>query len=65
MQWINRILTICAFLLPCGSSTVSAQRIVEWGDLQVITDNAQRTVYYENGQCRTARFFRVPLLPNP
>ena len=44
---MNRILTLYLFLLLCG--TASAQQIVEWNDLQTITDNARRTVYYEKG----------------
>lgn len=44
---MNRILTLYIFLLLGG--TVSAQRIVAWSDLQTITDNARRTVYYEKG----------------
>ena len=35
------------FLLLCG--TTSAQQIIEWDDLQTITDNARRTIYYEKG----------------
>ena len=44
---MNRILTLYLFLLLCG--TASAQQIVKWDDLQTITDNARRTVYYEKG----------------
>ena len=44
---MNRILTLYLFLLLCG--TVSAQQIMEWNDLQILTDNARRTVYYEKG----------------
>lgn len=33
---MNRILALYIFLLLCG--TVSAQQIVEWSDLQTITD---------------------------
>ena len=44
---MNRILTLYIFLLLCG--TVSAQQIVEWSNLQILTDNARRTVYYEKG----------------
>ncbi len=47
---MNRILTVYLFLLLCG--TVSAQQIVEWNDLQTITDNERRTVYYEKGSKR-------------
>lgn len=34
-------------MLLCG--TASAQQIIEWNNLQTITDNARRTVYYEKG----------------
>ena len=44
---MNRILTLYLFWLLCG--TASAQQIVKWDDLQTITDNARRTVYYEKG----------------
>lgn len=44
---MNRFLTIYVFLLLCG--TASAQQIIEWNNLQTITDNARRTVYYEKG----------------
>ena len=50
---MNRILTLYLFLLLCG--TASAQRTVEWNDLQTLTDDARRTVYYKkdsNGRCR-------------
>lgn len=50
---MNRILTLYIFLLLCG--TVAAQRTVEWNDLQTLTDDARRTVYYKktvNGRCR-------------
>ena len=44
---MNRILILYIFLLLCG--TASAQQIMEWSDLQILTDNARRTVYYEKG----------------
>lgn len=34
-------------MLLCG--TASAQQIIEWNNLQTITDNARRTIYYEKG----------------
>ena len=34
-------------MLLCG--TASAQQIIEWNNLQTITDNARSTVYYEKG----------------
>lgn len=45
---MNRILALYIFLLLCG--TVSAQQIVEWSDLQTITDNSRRTVYYKKAE---------------
>ena len=47
---MNRILTIYHFLLLCG--TASAQRTVEWNDLQTLTDDARRTVYYKKDSKR-------------
>ena len=50
---MNRMLILYIFLLLCG--TVSAQQTVEWNDLQPLTDDAPRTVYYKktvNGRCR-------------
>lgn len=47
---MNRILTLYIFLLICG--TVSAQRTVEWNDLQTLTDDARRTVYYKKDSKR-------------
>lgn len=44
---MNRIVTLYIFFLLCG--TVSAQRIVEWNDLQTLTDEARRRVYYKKG----------------
>ena len=41
---MNRMLILYIFLLLCG--TVSAQQTVEWNDLQPLTDDAHRTVYY-------------------
>lgn len=44
---MKKILTLSVLLaLYC---TVSAQRIIKQEDLQVVTDNAKRTVYYEKG----------------
>lgn len=37
-------------MLLCG--TVSAQRTVEWNDLQTLTDDARRTVYYKKDSKR-------------
>lgn len=42
---MNRMLILYIFLLLCG--TVSAQQTVEWNDLQPLTDDAHRTVYYK------------------
>lgn len=42
------LITLCLFFLLRG--TVSAQQIVKWSDLQIITDNARRTVYYDKGK---------------
>ena len=50
---MNRILALYIFLLLCG--TVSAQQIVEWSDLQTITDNSRRTVYYKKGRKQPLR----------
>lgn len=50
---MNRILTLYLFLLLC--STIFAQQIVKWDDLQTIRDNAQRTVYYEKGSKQPLR----------
>ena len=47
---MNRILTLYIFLLLCG--TVAAQRTVEWNDLQTLTDDARRTVYYKKDSKR-------------
>ena len=47
---MNRILTLYIFLLLCG--TIAAQRTVEWNDLQTLTDDARRTVYYKKDSKR-------------
>ena len=47
---MNRMLILYIFLLLCG--TVSAQRTVEWNDLQPLTDDAHRTVYYKKDSKR-------------
>ena len=39
------MLILYIFLLLCG--TVSAQQTVEWNDLQPLTDDAHRTVYFK------------------
>lgn len=47
---MNRMLILYIFLLLCG--TVSAQQTVEWNDLQPLTDDAHRTVYYKKDSKR-------------
>lgn len=44
------MLILYIFLLLCG--TVSAQQTVEWNDLQPLTDDAHRTVYYKKDSKR-------------
>ena len=48
---MNRILTLYIFLLLCGKGN-TAQRTVEWNDLQILTDDARRTVYYKKDSKR-------------